>query len=39
MLMIGAQLGSDRSVKEMSTQEIIDRLTEVMPPVRESISG
>lgn len=31
MLMIGAQLRSDKSVKEMSTQEIIERLTEHFP--------
>jgi hypothetical protein len=28
MLMIGAQLSSDRSIKEMSTKEIIDRLAD-----------
>jgi len=33
MLMIGAQLRSDRSVKEMSTREIIDKLTEHFPSI------
>jgi hypothetical protein len=36
MLMIGAQLGSDRSVKEMSTQEIIQKLAESFPSVFEN---
>ena len=38
MLMIGAQLGSDRSVKEMSTQEIIQKLAESFPSLRENIA-
>ena len=38
MLMIGAQLSSDRSVKEMSTQEIIQKLAESFPSVRENIA-
>ena len=35
MLMISAQLGSDRPVKEMSTQEIIQKLAENLPSVCE----
>jgi len=37
MLMIGAQLSSDRSVKEMSTQEIIQKLSESLPFLRENL--
>jgi hypothetical protein len=37
MLMIGAQLSSDRSVKEMSTQEIIQKLSESLPFFRENL--
>lgn len=38
MLMIGAQLGSERSVKEMTTQEIIQKLEESLISVRENIA-
>lgn len=38
MLMIGAQLSSDRSVKEMSTQEIIQKLSESLPFLRENVA-
>lgn len=38
MLMIGAQLTSDRSVKEMSTQEIIQKLSESLPFFRENVT-
>jgi len=38
MLMIGAQLSSDRSVKEMSTQEIIQKLSESLPFFRENVT-
>ena len=36
MLMIGAQLSSDRSVKELSTQEIIQKLSESPPFSRDN---
>jgi hypothetical protein len=38
MLMIGAQLSSDRSVKDMSTQEIIQKLSESLPFFRENVT-
>ncbi|CAN1566707.1 hypothetical protein MCEREM21A_02960 [Sphingomonadaceae bacterium] len=39
MLMISAQLSSDRSVKEMSTQEIIQKLSESLPFFRENFTS
>jgi hypothetical protein len=38
MLMIGAQLGTHRSVKDMSTQEIIEQLVEHLPSISDRVS-
>lgn len=38
MLMIGAQLGTHRSVKDMSTQEIIEQLVEHIPSISDRAS-
>jgi hypothetical protein len=38
MLMIGAQLCTHRSVKDMSTQEIIEQLVEHLPSISDSVS-
>ena len=38
MLMIGAQLGTHRSVKDMSTQEIIEQLVEHFPSISDHVS-
>jgi hypothetical protein len=37
MLMIGAQLGTHRSVKDMSTQEIIEQLVEHFPSISDRV--
>ena len=39
MLMIGAQLGTHRSVKDMSTQEIIEQLVEHLPSISDRVSA
>ena len=38
MLMIGAQLNSDRPVREWSTQEILQKLSESLPFLRENVA-
>jgi hypothetical protein len=38
MLMIGAQLGTHRSVKDMSTQEIIEQLVQRLPSISDRVS-
>ena len=38
MLMIGAQLSTHRSVKDMSTQEIIEQLVEHFPSISDRVS-
>ena len=38
MLMIGAQLSTHRSVKDMSTQEIIEQLVEHLPSISDRVS-
>ena len=38
MLMIGAQLNSDRPVREWYTQEILQKLSESLPFLRENVA-